>query len=231
MKNIVIMPARSGSKRIKKKNIINFFGTPIIGKTLKKIKSFKFFDKIYVSTESSNISKIAKKFGADVIINRKKKLSQDHVPIFNVVKHAVKQIKREINNNFLIYVILPTSIFINKKKIIKAKNSILRSKYLRSCSVTIYRKNIKKSFIKKGKFIHFSNKKSFFSNKYNFNNFYYENGQCSIYHIDYFLQKKIKDKTKIIPSIYSDLECIDIDTYDDLKVAKKFFLFLKKLNN
>ena len=198
MKNIVIIPARSGSKRIKKKNIINFFGDPIIGKTIKKIKSFKFFDKIYVSTESPNISKIAKKFGADVIIHRDKKLSKDHVPIFKVVKHAVKQIKKVINNKFLIYLILPTSIFIDKKKIIEAKNSISRSNYLRSCSVTIYRKNIKKSFIKKGKFLDFSNKKSFFSNKFKINNFYYENGQCSIYHIDYFLKKKVKDKTKII---------------------------------
>ena len=44
MKNIVIIPARSGSKRIKGKNTVKFFGSSIIELTLKKIFGFKIFD-------------------------------------------------------------------------------------------------------------------------------------------------------------------------------------------
>ena len=53
--HIVIIPARSGSKRIKNKNIKKFINEPIIAKTIKIVQKFNKFDKIYVST-NSNIS-------------------------------------------------------------------------------------------------------------------------------------------------------------------------------
>ena len=50
--NVVIIPARSGSKRIKNKNIRTFFSKPMIAWTIKKIKKFKLYDKVVVSSDS-----------------------------------------------------------------------------------------------------------------------------------------------------------------------------------
>ena len=53
--HIAIIPARSGSKRIKNKNIKKFINEPIIAKTIKIVRKFNKFDKIYVSTNSNKI--------------------------------------------------------------------------------------------------------------------------------------------------------------------------------
>ena len=57
---ICIIPARSGSKRIKNKNIKKFNGKPIIGVVLQIIKKMNFFDKIIVSNDQKNIANIEK---------------------------------------------------------------------------------------------------------------------------------------------------------------------------
>ena len=64
---VAIITARSGSKRIKKKNIKNFLNKPIIYYPIKQIQKSKLFDKIIVSTDNKEISEISKKFGAEII--------------------------------------------------------------------------------------------------------------------------------------------------------------------
>ena len=51
-KTICIIPARSGSRRIKDKNIKSFFGKPIIYWVIKAAKESKCFDKILVSSNN-----------------------------------------------------------------------------------------------------------------------------------------------------------------------------------
>ena len=53
--NIAILPARSGSKRIKNKNIHKFNNKPFISHTINIIKKTKIFNKIIVSTDSKKL--------------------------------------------------------------------------------------------------------------------------------------------------------------------------------
>jgi pseudaminic acid cytidylyltransferase len=57
--NLAIIPARAGSKRIKNKNIVNFFGKPLIYNSIKIAIKSKLFDDVIVSTDSIKIQKIA----------------------------------------------------------------------------------------------------------------------------------------------------------------------------
>ena len=59
--NLAIIPARIGSKRIKNKNIKNFFCKPLIYYSIKAAIKSNIFDKIIVSTDSKKIASIAKK--------------------------------------------------------------------------------------------------------------------------------------------------------------------------
>ena len=87
--NVAIIPARGGSKRILKKNIKEFLGSPIISYPIKAAIKTKLFERIIVSTDDHEISNIAKNFGADVPFIRPKYLSDDLTPTQPVIKHAI----------------------------------------------------------------------------------------------------------------------------------------------
>ena len=103
--NIAIIPARKGSKRIKNKNIKLFFKKPMIAWTILLLKKSKLFGKIIVTSDSFKILKIAKKFGADILLKRSKLLSNDHVPTHPVILDAIKKTENafSINNIFCVY--------------------------------------------------------------------------------------------------------------------------------
>jgi pseudaminic acid cytidylyltransferase len=219
MKNYVLIPARSGSKRIPNKNIIKFFNRPIIGNVISRIKKFKLFDKIIVSTDSKIIQKISYKYGADEVFARSKKLSGNNVPIYDVISNVINSIS--IKDKFLVTVILPTSVFISKADIKLAIKKVLKSDYVRSCSMSYFRKDINKSFFLNKENLIFFNKKKF-TKKLN-KRYLYDVGQFYVYRSDYFIDKNIKLKTKIDPVILSDLRVTDIDTSEDFLRAKKIY--------
>ena len=75
IKRLAIIPARGGSKRIKNKNIKLFCGRPIICYTLENVIKSKLFDKIHVSTDSSEIRKVCEdKIKFDSINEKKIKI-------------------------------------------------------------------------------------------------------------------------------------------------------------
>ena len=61
IKRLAIIPARSGSKRIKNKNIKIFCGEPIINYSIINLLNSKLFNKIHVSTDSERIKNIVEK--------------------------------------------------------------------------------------------------------------------------------------------------------------------------
>lgn len=86
---IAIIPARGGSKGIKKKNIISLRGRPLIFYTIKEAKKSKLISDLIVSTDSNEIVKVTKKYGAIAPFIRPKKISGDLASSFSVVKHAL----------------------------------------------------------------------------------------------------------------------------------------------
>ena len=105
--SICIIPARSGSKRIKNKNIKKINKDPLIGIVIKTAKKAKIFKKIIVSTDSKKISNISKRYGAEVPFLRNKKLSSDQAPLYKVLQDVVKRIKTKEK---FIFCLFPTAI-------------------------------------------------------------------------------------------------------------------------
>mgnify|MGYP001058348664 FL=1 len=75
--NLAIIPARSGSKGIKDKNILLINKKPLLAYTIESAIKSKCFDIIFVSTDSKKYAEIAKKYGANVDFLRSKKNSLD----------------------------------------------------------------------------------------------------------------------------------------------------------
>ena len=92
MSNIAIIPARGGRKRIPKKNIKDFLGKPLIAYSIETAKKSGLFDKIVVSTDDEEISKVAKEYGAE-ILKRPKELADDFTGTDEVIAHALSIFK------------------------------------------------------------------------------------------------------------------------------------------
>ena len=116
MKKIAIIPARSGSKGLKDKNIIKVCGKPLMAYSIEAAINSKCFDKVIVTTDSEKYAEIAKKYGAEVIL-RGERLSNDNATSYMVIEDVIyKQ-----SDDFDYFVLLqPTSPMRNELHIIKA---------------------------------------------------------------------------------------------------------------
>ena len=102
MKNIAIIPARGGSKRLANKNILLLGGIPLIAHSiLEAQKNATIIDDIYVSTDDRQIKEIALSFGAKVI-DRPAQLSGDLEPTVTALKHVLASIPDQVSAVFLL---------------------------------------------------------------------------------------------------------------------------------
>ncbi|QXE00951.1 cytidylyltransferase domain-containing protein [Terribacillus sp. DMT04] len=88
-----IIPARGGSKGIKKKNIKLLNGKPLITWTIESARRSAFLDKVIVSSDDEEIMDISKKFGAEVPFKRPTNLAQDDTPGIDPILHALENFK------------------------------------------------------------------------------------------------------------------------------------------
>ena len=106
---ICLIFARGGSKGIKKKNLLPFKNTTLLGNSIKQSKKCKIISDTYVSTENNEIIKEAEKNKAKIIL-RPKKLSTSTAYEIDAWKHAIIYLKKKkiINSNSYI-ISLPTT--------------------------------------------------------------------------------------------------------------------------
>ncbi|WP_260330257.1 acylneuraminate cytidylyltransferase family protein [Clostridium chauvoei] len=124
-KFLAIIPARSGSKGIKDKNIIDLNGKPLIAHTIENAKKSNIFTDIIVSTDSDVYADISRSFGAWVPFLREENLSKDTSSTEEVLLDVIKRL-REMGKEYDYFVLLqPTSPLRTNKDIIKAANLII----------------------------------------------------------------------------------------------------------
>lgn len=87
---IAVIPARAGSKRIPRKNIKLFCGSPMIAWTIKAARECGVLDQIVVSTDDDEIAEVARALGAEVPFSRPPHLSDDYTGTSPVVAHAIQ---------------------------------------------------------------------------------------------------------------------------------------------
>jgi len=90
IRNLAIIPIRSGSKRIANKNIRNFFGKPIFVYTLEDTRKCGLFDEIMVSTESIDVVELCVKHGLEVPFLRPEDLASDNAQLVDVCAHVIE---------------------------------------------------------------------------------------------------------------------------------------------
>lgn len=89
-KIVAFIPARSGSRRVKSKNIKKLCGHPLLAYTIEQAHLSGIFERIFVSTDSEDIAKVARRYGAEVI-HRPDWTAQDDSPDYEWVHDALLQ--------------------------------------------------------------------------------------------------------------------------------------------
>lgn len=100
MKNLAIIPARGGSKRIPRKNIKDFLGKPIIAYSIEAALKSHLFEEVMVSTDDEEIAEIAKNYGASVPFMRSNKTADDFATTMDVLNEVVVTYKEKLNREF-----------------------------------------------------------------------------------------------------------------------------------
>jgi CMP-N,N'-diacetyllegionaminic acid synthase len=92
---IALIPARSGSKGVRDKNIKRLNNHPLIAYTIKAAHKVKAIQRVIVSTDSEPYAKIAKEYGAEVPFLRPPELSEDDSKDIEWIQHTLQWLKRE----------------------------------------------------------------------------------------------------------------------------------------
>lgn len=234
MEIIAFIPARSGSTRIKNKNIRLINKRPLIYWTVSKAIKSKKFDKIIFSSDSNKYFKILIKYLKKDKLNISKIIfdkrdvnhSKTKSKIFDYIKFDLIK-KFKLKKNDLIVQMLPTcplrSINSIRKiinfSILKKKNSFAACEYDShiTFSFSLNKNNKwKPTFIKSpmvtGKTQSQSQKK-----------YYHPSGVINCLFVKYLSLNNTSIYQEALPFIVPRSESFDIDNEDDFKILKKIF--------
>ncbi|BBA52190.1 CMP-N-acetylneuraminic acid synthetase [Fusobacterium varium] len=124
-KILAIIPARSGSKGLKDKNIKMMNGKPMIAYTIEAAQNSKIFEDIIISTDSEKYAEIAKKYGGSVPYLRDKKLANDNAKSSDVILDILNRVEKKYDSFIMLQ---PTSPLRTEKNIIEAYKMYLEKK-------------------------------------------------------------------------------------------------------
>lgn len=221
-KILALVPARSGSKGIKNKNIKLINGKPLIEYTLDFVNKLNFIDLKVVSSDSDKILKIAKKNNF-IGIKRSKALSGDKISDYKVIKSIIDNKKiLQSRCDYIIY-LQPTSPLRKKQELVSALEKIIKEKYSSAWSISkIDKKNhpLKVMILKKSGLTLYDLKGKKIIARQQLQDLYVRNGVFYIFSVKELIKKKSIYLSKTLPVILNR-KIVNIDNFIDLKITKK----------
>ena len=216
MKNIAIIPARGGSKRLPQKNIKLLDGFPLLSFSILFAQAnSEIIDEIYVSTDDEDIKNIALKYGAKVI-DRPKDLSGDLEPTVSALKHVLQSIDSEVDNVVLLQATNP----IRPKNLLKEAFEIYQKENSNSL-FTVSRNHKKFGKITDQKFIPYNYKIG--QRSQDIEPLYFENGLLYITKASLIHEDIIISEDAFPFEIDHIFASVDIDTQEDFDYAKYLY--------
>ena len=107
MKNVALIPARSGSKRIKDKNICDLAGHPLIAYTIRAAIATKIFSDVILVTDSTEYAAIGKNYGASADFIRPANISGEHSSDIEWLRWCIQ--KYGLNDKCRLFILRPTN--------------------------------------------------------------------------------------------------------------------------
>ncbi len=229
IKNIAIIPARGGSKRIPRKNIKNFVGKPILAYSIEAAINSEIFDEIMVSTDDGGIAKVATTHGATAPFIRSETNADDFATLSDVLIEVVENYAKtgvEIEN---ICCILPTAPFLTAKTIKKSYTQFIENNYDSLYPVVEFSYPIQRSLVRNEEgIIKMAQSKYLRTRSQDLEKHYHDCGQF------YWIKKECLVELKSLMTTntgmieLTQLEVQDIDTPADWKNAELKYRILNE---
>ncbi|MEY9559386.1 pseudaminic acid cytidylyltransferase [Sinorhizobium fredii] len=150
MKDIAIIPARGGSKRIPRKNIKDFLGRPILVYAIEAAQRSGLFSHILVSTDDEEIAAIAERCGASVPFMRSRSNADDHSTLIDVLHEVVGALDSGgFDASPYLCCLLPTAALLDHKRLILARDMLVTSSTHCVFPLVRYRSPIQRALFKR----------------------------------------------------------------------------------
>lgn len=223
MKNLCIIPARGGSKRIPRKNIKPFMGKPIMVYSIDAALKSGLFDEVMVSTDDDEFAKVARQYGASVPFLRSEKTSNDFAGTEDVMLEVLdeyKKLGKEFDNICCLY---STAPFVSAERL-KEGFALLGENVDAAFTVVQYSYPIQRSLKKNAAgYVEMNFPQYYDSRTQDLEPIYHDAGQFYFVKTKTFRDEFTLWSKRTAPLILSELEVQDLDTLTDWQIAEMKF--------
>jgi CMP-N,N'-diacetyllegionaminic acid synthase len=122
---VALIPARSGSQRVRDKNVRPLAGHPLLAYTISAAVDSGVFAAVVVSTDSPRYADIARHYGAEVPFLRPAQIAGEFSPDIQWVEHALSELRRMDRSYDCFSILRPTSPFRHDETIRRAWRAFL----------------------------------------------------------------------------------------------------------
>ena len=231
-KIIAIILARSGSKRLKNKNIKLINNKPLIYWTIKEAQKSKLIDKLVVSTDSANYINLSKKYGVKNFVKRPKNLSSSRSTSIESLNFVLKKIINDGETFDYCLLLEPTSPLREVKDINLGIKKLIKNTKAEALVSVSKVGNIHPQFmyeIKKNSFIRrFSNKLKKITLHSHAKELYFLDGSIYISKIKSLFKRKSFYHEKTLSLVLPKWKSYEVDDFLDFKICEMIMKFKKK---
>ena len=226
MKNIAVITARGGSKRIPRKNIKEFCGKPIIAYSIEAALAAGCFDEIMVSTDDPKIAQIAESYGAKVPFMRSAENADDFSTTRDVVKEVLAQYGAQGRIFDYACCIYPTAPFITGERLKEAMGLLADKEADSVVPVVSFSFPPQRGLVMRDGRVEFKWPENALVRSQDLEPFYHDCGQFYCLNTKAFAKQELLFMKKTYPVVLDELEVQDVDNETDWKLAElKYRLF------
>ncbi len=220
-KKIAIIPARGGSKRIPRKNIKDFLGKPIIAYSIEAAINSGLFDEIMVSTDDSDIAKVAQDYGAKIPFMRSERNSDDFATTADVILEVLAEYEKLGKKFDYFCCIYPTAPFTSSDKLKNAFKLLTDEQSDSVIPVVQFSYPIQRAFkINNNMELKYISPENINKRSQDLETAYHDAGQFYWARTETFLKEKTLACGKTKPFILKESEVQDIDNEYDWELAE-----------
>lgn len=227
-KNIAVITARGGSKRIPRKNIKEFCGKPIIAYSITAAIKSGCFDTVMVSTDDQEIAEIAEAYGAKVPFLRSEQTSGDFATTADVLLEVFAEYEKRGEQFAYAACVYPTAPFVTPQKLTDGMRLLKEKRAVMLMPVVAFSFPPQRGVRRRGDFIEFCYPEYRNSRSQDLETMYHDCGQFYCYDVERYRSAKGQVDRDIVPYIVSELEVQDIDNETDWKLAELKYQIMER---
>lgn len=220
---VALITARGGSKGLPRKNVIDLNGRPLIGWTIKAALDCPLLDRVFVSTEDTEIAAVSRAFGAEVI-SRPAELAHDTTSSELVIKHTIDWLEEQSIHCSNMVLLQPTSPLRTSKHISESLEYFNNKQA--HCVISVFEPPHTpiKAYMEtaNGSMIGLYSESAPYSRRQDLPRAFQPNGAIYAFSIKKFTESNHIPRTNVYPYIMNEQESADIDTIEDLHRVEEF---------